>query len=73
MDVDVMPDAKWAHHIGFDNLVMKTFAQLFFENNAFIMNSVILKLKIWINQLSRLLRNSIIHIEFHSKLFIGMS
>jgi hypothetical protein len=30
MDVDVMPDAKWAHHIGFDNLVMKTFAQLFF-------------------------------------------
>jgi hypothetical protein len=41
----MMPDAKWAHHVSFDNPIMKTFAQLFFENNAFIMNSVFLKLK----------------------------
>jgi hypothetical protein len=43
MDANVMLDAKWAHHISFDNLVMKTFAQLFFENNAFIVNNVLLK------------------------------
>jgi hypothetical protein len=51
---------------------MKTFAQLFFENNAFIINSALLKLKKWIGQLVGLLRNSNIHIEFHSKLFIGL-
>ncbi len=27
----------------FNNLIMKTFAQLFFENNAFIMSSGLLK------------------------------
>ncbi len=52
------------------NLIVKTFAQLFFENNAFIINSGLLKSKIWSDQLTRLLRNSRIHIEFHSKLFI---
>jgi len=50
---------------------MKTFAQLFFENNAFIINSGLLKLKKWIGWLVGSLRNSRIHIEFHSKLFIG--
>jgi hypothetical protein len=34
------------------------------------MNNELLKSNIWINQLTRLLRNSRIHIEFHSKLFI---
>ncbi len=48
---------------------MKTFAQLFFENNAFIINSGFLEKK-WTSQLAGLLRNSRIHIEFHSKLFI---
>ncbi len=28
-----------------NNLIMKTFAQLFFENNAFIINSGLLKTK----------------------------
>ncbi len=42
----------------------------FFENNVFIINNELLNLKIWTNQLSRLLINSRIHIEFHSKLFI---
>jgi hypothetical protein len=32
-----------------NNLIMKTFAQLFFENNEFIMNGGFLKLKIWID------------------------
>jgi hypothetical protein len=49
---------------------MNTFAQLFFKNNAFIINSKLLKKKIWTSQLARLLRNSNFHIEFHSKLFI---
>jgi hypothetical protein len=49
---------------------MKTFAQLLFENNAFIINSGLLKLKKWISQFARLLRNWRIHIEFQSKLFI---
>ncbi len=40
-----------------------------FEKNAFIINNELLKSNIWINQLIRLLRNSKIHIEFHSKLF----
>jgi hypothetical protein len=43
----------------------------FFLNNAFIVNSGLLKFKIWIGQLVGLLRNSRIHIELHSKLFIG--
>ncbi len=30
-----------------NNLIMKTFKQLFFENNAFIINSGFLKSKIW--------------------------
>jgi hypothetical protein len=41
----------------------------FFENNAFIMNSEHLKLKIWIDQLIILVRNSKIHIEFHLNYF----
>jgi hypothetical protein len=49
---------------------MKTFAQLFFENNACIINSGLFKFKKWIGQLVGLLRNSNFHIEFHSKLFI---
>jgi hypothetical protein len=44
---------------------MKTFAQLFFENNTFIINHGLL-----INQLIGLFKNSRIHIDFHSKLFI---
>jgi hypothetical protein len=52
-------------------MIMKTFAQLSFESNAFIINSGLLKLKIQISQLVRLLKNSRIHIEFHSTLFIG--
>jgi hypothetical protein len=51
-------------------MIMKTFAQLSFESNAFIINSGLLKLKIQISQLVRLLKNSRIHIEFHSTLFI---
>jgi hypothetical protein len=51
-------------------LIMKTFAQLFFENNVIIINNGLLNLKIWTNRLSRLLINSRIHIEFHSQLFI---
>jgi hypothetical protein len=47
-------------------LIKKTFSQLFFENNEFIMNGG----KIWTDWLTVLLRNSRIHIEFHSKLFI---
>jgi len=35
---------------------METFAQLFFENKAFIINSGFLKLKKWITQLIRLLK-----------------
>jgi hypothetical protein len=35
---------------------MKTFAQLFFENNAFIINNELLKKKKWTTQLARLLR-----------------
>jgi len=46
-------------------------SQLLFLNNAFIVNNGLLKFKIWIGQLVGLLRNSRIHIEFHSKLFIG--
>jgi hypothetical protein len=34
------------------------------------MSNGFLKLKIWIDQLIRLLKTSRIHIEFHSKLFI---
>jgi len=49
---------------------MKTFAELFFQNNAFIMNNELLKSNIWTNQLIKLLRNSNFHIEFYSKLFI---
>jgi hypothetical protein len=54
-----------------NNLIMKTFVQLFFENNAFIINNELLKLEKWMGQLVGLLKNSRIHIEFHSKLFIG--
>jgi hypothetical protein len=36
---------------------MQTFAQLFFENNAFIINGEFLKLKKWVNHLIRLLEN----------------
>jgi hypothetical protein len=46
---------------------MKTFAQSFFENNAFIINRRFLELKISINKLIGLLKISRIHIEFHSK------
>jgi hypothetical protein len=49
---------------------MKTFAQLFLENNAFIINNELLKFKIRIGQLIRLLKNSRIHIEFHFIFFI---
>jgi hypothetical protein len=31
-----------------NNLIMKAFSQLFFENNALIVNSELLKFKIWI-------------------------
>jgi hypothetical protein len=48
---------------------MKTFAQLFFESNAFIINSELFEIKIWTGQLIKLLKNSKIHIEFHSKFF----
>jgi hypothetical protein len=51
---------------------MKTFAQFLFNNNAFIINSGLLKKKIWTGQLVRLLINSRIHIEFQAKLFIGI-
>jgi hypothetical protein len=51
---------------------MKTFEQLFFESNAFIINSGLLKYKIWTSQLIELLQKSRIHIEFLSKLFIVM-
>jgi hypothetical protein len=37
---------------------MKTFAQLVFKINAFIINRGLLKLKIWINKLIGLLKNS---------------
>jgi hypothetical protein len=49
---------------------MKTFANYYFLNNAFIMNNELLKSNIWTNQLTRLLRNSKIHIEFYFKSFI---
>ncbi len=49
---------------------MKTFAQLNFESNPFIINSGLLKFKIWTSQLTRLLINSRNYIEFHSKLFL---
>ncbi len=45
-------------------------AQLFFENNTFIINSEHLNSKICIDQLIKLLKNSRFHIEFYSKLFI---
>jgi hypothetical protein len=32
-----------------NNLIMKTFVQLFIQNNAFIMNNGLLKLNIWTN------------------------
>jgi hypothetical protein len=55
---------------------MKTFAQIFFENNVFIINSELflknlkyIYIYIWTDQLAGLLRNLKIHIEFHSKLF----
>jgi hypothetical protein len=32
-----------------NNLIMKTFVQLFIENNAFIINNELLKLNRWIN------------------------
>jgi hypothetical protein len=51
-------------------LITKTFAKLFFENNAIIINSELLQLKLWTNQITGLLRNSKIHIESHSKEFI---
>jgi hypothetical protein len=47
------------------------FAQLFFANNVFIINNGLLKSKLWIDQLIELLRNSRIHIEFHSEFFIA--
>jgi hypothetical protein len=50
---------------------MNTFAQFLFENNAFIINSELLKLKTWIGQLAKLLNISRVHIEFQAKLFIG--
>jgi hypothetical protein len=40
-----------------------------FLNNSFIISSGFLKFKIWIGQLTKLLRNSRIHSEFHSNLF----
>jgi hypothetical protein len=49
---------------------MKTFAKLFFENNAFIIHNELLKWNIWTNQSNRLLKNSRIDIEFYFKLFI---
>ncbi len=49
---------------------MKTFSQLKFESNPFIINSRLLKFKIWTSQLTRLLINSRNCIEFHSKLYI---
>jgi hypothetical protein len=49
---------------------MKTFAQFVFESNSFFINSGLFKKQNWIGQLARLLKNSRIHIEFHSKLFI---
>jgi hypothetical protein len=49
---------------------MKTFLQLVFENNAFIINNELLKSNIWTNKLIGLLKSSRIHIEFYSKLFI---
>jgi hypothetical protein len=49
---------------------MKTFAQLFFENNAFIINNGFLKSNIWTNKLTRLLKNLKFNIEFYSKMFI---
>jgi hypothetical protein len=51
---------------------MKTFAQFLFNNNAFIINSGLLKKTIWTGQLVRLLNNSRIHIEFQAKQFIGI-
>jgi hypothetical protein len=49
---------------------MKMFTQLFFENNAFIINNGLLKLKFWTNQLAGLLY-IYIYIEFHSKICRG--
>jgi hypothetical protein len=49
---------------------MKTFTQISFQNNAFIINSGLLKFKIWISQLNRLLKKNLIHNDFHYKLFI---
>ncbi len=46
-----------------------TFAQFFFANNVVIINSGLLKSKIWIDQLIGLLKNSRIHIEFHCNFF----
>ncbi len=42
----------------------------FLNNNAFLINSGLLKLQKWIGQLVGLLKNSKNHIEFYSKLFI---
>jgi hypothetical protein len=49
---------------------MKKISQLSFWNNACIVNGGLLKFKMWTGYLTKLLRNSRIHIEFHSKLFI---
>lgn len=46
---------------------MKTSIQLYFENNAHIFSSALLKFKIWIGWLIRLLKNWNFHIEFHSQ------
>jgi hypothetical protein len=52
-----------------NNLVMKTFAQIFFENNAFLINNGLLekKLDCSVDWIVKKCKNSF---EFHSKLFI---
>ncbi len=55
-------------------MITNTFAQLFCENNAFMINSkkiFIIEVKNMTSELAGLLRNSRIHIEFHSKKIIG--
>ncbi len=51
-------------------MIMNTLVKLFFENNAFIINSGLSRFKKCIGWLIGLLINSINHMKFHPKLFV---
>jgi hypothetical protein len=51
-------------------MIMNTLVKLYFEINVFIINSQLLKLKMWISQLTKLPITWRIHVNFHSKMFI---